>query len=159
MTKVITAIDNFFLRSNITQIIKPIGRDILYAEGIEEFISVHRDIEMVIISQKMYKGNLSYLVGLARENMNIDFIVIIEKNDNDFMNIQKNIYFMSFEKFKEENKGENTMQNLMDVTNNLEKNQSLEIANDQTTFLETTLGKVINTGLDIGLKSVLPNLI
>lgn len=159
MTKVITAIDNFFLRSNITQIIKPIGRDILYAEGIEEFISVHRDIDMVIISQKMYKGNLSYLVGLARENMNIDFIVIIEKNDNDFMNIQKNIYFMSFEKFKEENKGENTMQNLMDVTNNLEKNQSLEIANDQTTFLETTLGKVINTGLDIGLKSVLPNLI
>ena len=159
MTKVITAIDNFFLRSNITQIIKPIGRDILYAEGIEEFISVHRDIEMVIISQKMYKGNLSYLVGLARENMNIDFIVIIEKNDNDFMNIQKNIYFMSFEKFKEENKGENTMQNIMDVTNNLEKNQSLEIANDQTTFLETTLGKVINTGLDIGLKSVLPNLI
>ena len=55
MTRVITAIDNFFLRSEITQVVKPIGRDILYAEGIEEFIEAHPNIEAVIISQKVYK--------------------------------------------------------------------------------------------------------
>ena len=161
MTRVITAIDNFFLRSEITQVIKPIGRDILYAEGIEEFIETHRSIEAVIISQKVYKENLSYLIGLAKENLDIDFIVLIEENDIDIKNIQKNIYFMSFNKFCLETKGGEYMQLEIDETNTLDTslNNSIDLANEQTTFLESTLGKVMNTGLDLGLKAVLPDLI
>ena len=161
MTRVITAIDNFFLRSEITQVIKPIGRDILYAEGIEEFIETHRNIEAVIISQKVYKENLSYLIGLAKENLDIDFIVLIEENDIGIKNIQKNIYFMSFNKFCIETKGGEYMQLEIDEENTLDTsiNNSIDLANEQTTFLESTLGRVINTGLDIGLKAVLPDLI
>lgn len=43
----------------------------------------------------------------------------------------------------------------------LDKNLStdMELANEQKNFLETTLGKTINTGLDIGLRYLLPDFI
>ncbi len=41
--------------------------------------------------------------------------------------------------------------------NNLEESVSKNIKNNQKDFLETTLGKNINTALDIGLKLVLPD--
>ena len=162
MTRVITAIDNFFLRSEITQVVKPIGRDILYAEGIEEFIEAHPNIEAVIISQKVYKENLSYLIGLAKENLEIDFIVLIEENDIDIKTIQKNIYFMSFNRFCFEQKGGEYMQLEIEETNTLDNslnNNTMDLGREQTSFLESTLGQVVNTGLDIGLKAVLPDLI
>ena len=49
--------------------------------------------------------------------------------------------------------------------NNLEKNNQIEINNEivneqeQKSFLETTLGKVINTGIDIGIRAILPDFI
>ena len=49
--------------------------------------------------------------------------------------------------------------------NNLEKNKKIEINNEivneqeQKSFLETTLGKVINTGIDIGIRAILPDFI
>lgn len=49
--------------------------------------------------------------------------------------------------------------------NNLEKNNSIEINNniinetDQKNFLETTLGKTINTAVDIGIRAILPDFI
>ena len=49
--------------------------------------------------------------------------------------------------------------------NNLEKNNNIKLDNkivneqEQKNFLETTLGKVINTGLDIGLRAILPDLV
>ena len=48
------------------------------------------------------------------------------------------------------------------IENNLEKNNNLnnlEIEKEQNDFLETTLGKTINTGIDIGLRMLLPDLI
>lgn len=49
--------------------------------------------------------------------------------------------------------------------NNLEKNNELKIQNNlvneknQKEFLDTTLGKVINTAIDIGIRAVLPDFI
>ena len=47
--------------------------------------------------------------------------------------------------------------------NNLEKNDKIELSNNlinentQKNFLETTLGKTINTAVDIGIRALLPN--
>ena len=49
--------------------------------------------------------------------------------------------------------------------NNLEKNNQIEINNEivneqeQKSFLETTLERVINTGIDIGIRAILPDFI
>ena len=48
---------------------------------------------------------------------------------------------------------ENILNNTMEINNNL--NNELE----QKNFLETTLGKTINTGIDIGIRTVLPDYI
>jgi len=45
----------------------------------------------------------------------------------------------------------------LEITNNLSNNLNLE--KQQNNFLETTLGKTINAGLDIGLRCLLPDLI
>lgn len=48
---------------------------------------------------------------------------------------------------------------------NLEKNNNIELKNDivnettQRSFLETTLGKAVNTAVDIGIRAVLPDFI
>lgn len=52
--------------------------------------------------------------------------------------------------------------NELEINNkvNLEKNNmNLEIQEKQNKFLETTLGKVINQGLNLGLKAVLPDIV
>ena len=49
------------------------------------------------------------------------------------------------------------MENTLD--NNIEINNNLEIEKDQKNFLETTLGKTINTGIDIGIRAILPDFI
>lgn len=46
---------------------------------------------------------------------------------------------------------ENKLNNENNIENNLEK--------EQKNFLETTLGKVINTGIDIGIRALLPDFI
>ena len=49
--------------------------------------------------------------------------------------------------------------------NNLEKNNQIEINNEiineqaEKSFLETTIGRVINTGIDIGIRAILPDFI
>lgn len=48
---------------------------------------------------------------------------------------------------------ENNLNNTMEINNNLNK----EI--EQKSFLETTLGKTINTGIDIGIRTLLPDYI
>lgn len=48
------------------------------------------------------------------------------------------------------------------IENNLQENNisnNIEIEKKQNNFLETTLGKTINTGIDIGLRMLLPDLI
>lgn len=49
----------------------------------------------------------------------------------------------------------------MQLENVLENNVSNNLVNqnEQNKFLETTLGKVINIGLDVGIRALLPNLI
>lgn len=51
---------------------------------------------------------------------------------------------------------ENTLTN--EVSNDL-TNENVDIEKAQTSFLETSIGKVVNTGVDIALRSVLPNVI
>ncbi len=46
-----------------------------------------------------------------------------------------------------------------EIENNLNNNNELVKAEDQTNFIETSLGKTINFGLDIGLRAVLPDVI
>lgn len=49
------------------------------------------------------------------------------------------------------------MENILN--NNIEINNNLELEKNQKNFLETTLGKTINTGIDIGIRAVLPDFI
>ena len=43
--------------------------------------------------------------------------------------------------------------------NNIELNNNLIKENDQKEFLETTLGKTINTAIDIGIRALLPDFV
>ena len=45
------------------------------------------------------------------------------------------------------------------LNNNIEIKNNIEIEKQQQNFLETTLGKTINTGIDIGIRAVLPDFI
>lgn len=45
------------------------------------------------------------------------------------------------------------------IENNLTNNNELIKTEEQTNFIETTLGKTVNFGLDIGLRAVLPDFI
>lgn len=47
------------------------------------------------------------------------------------------------------------MENILN--NNLEIDNNLNISNNQKNFLETTLGKTINIGIDIGIRAALPD--
>ena len=47
----------------------------------------------------------------------------------------------------------------MDIKFDENLNNNLEIEKEQNNFLETTIGKIINTGLDAGIKFLLPDLI
>ena len=49
------------------------------------------------------------------------------------------------------------MENILN--NSIELNNNLEIEKEQKNFLETTLGKTINTGIDIGIRTILPDYI
>ena len=49
------------------------------------------------------------------------------------------------------------MENILN--NSIELNNNLEIEKEQKNFLETTLGKTINTGIDIGIRALLPDYI
>ena len=49
------------------------------------------------------------------------------------------------------------MENILN--NSIELNNNLEIEKEQKKFLETTLGKTINTGIDIGIRAILPDYI
>ena len=53
---------------------------------------------------------------------------------------------------KNDNKISNELQNSLEKTNNV-------TVESQNNFLETTLGKAVNVGLDLGLRAVLPDLI
>lgn len=55
------------------------------------------------------------------------------------------------------NKKGELMENKLNNEINIENN--LDIINKQTSFLESTLGKTINTGIDIGIRAILPDYI
>lgn len=61
------------------------------------------------------------------------------------------------ENIKEENANQNNMQN--EIGKELINLETEEIGKEQNKFLETTLGKVINTGIDIALRAILPKAI
>ena len=44
------------------------------------------------------------------------------------------------------------------ITNEL-NSKNIEIEKEQNNFLETTIGKIINTGLDVGIKFLLPDFV
>ena len=45
------------------------------------------------------------------------------------------------------------------IENNLEKNNNIKLEKSQNKFLESILGKTINTGIDIALRALLPNVV
>lgn len=51
----------------------------------------------------------------------------------------------------------------MEIENEIENDKKIEnnvnLEKEQKNFFDTTLGKVIDTGLDIGLRAILPDLI
>ena len=47
----------------------------------------------------------------------------------------------------------------LEKNNNLEMDNNLNVENEQKSFLETTLGKTINTAVDIGIRALLPDFI
>lgn len=51
------------------------------------------------------------------------------------------------------------MENGLELNNEIENNYSVSLYEKQKSFLESDLGKTINSALDIGLKAALPNLI
>lgn len=51
------------------------------------------------------------------------------------------------------------LENEIKLGNNLEKNNMENIEKSQNKFLESVLGKTINTGVDIALRALLPNVI
>lgn len=51
------------------------------------------------------------------------------------------------------------MENGLELNNEIENNYSVSLYEKQKNFLESDLGKTINSALDIGLKAALPNLI
>lgn len=48
---------------------------------------------------------------------------------------------------------------LENTVNNELTNENMDIESSQKSFLETTVGKVVNTGIDIALRTILPNTI
>ncbi len=51
------------------------------------------------------------------------------------------------------------MENELELNNEIENKYSINLYEKQKSFLESSLGKTINSALDIGLKAALPNLI
>lgn len=51
---------------------------------------------------------------------------------------------------------ENNTLNNLEISNNLEK---LELEQEQNKFLQSNLGQAINSGIDLGLKAILPDII
>ena len=45
------------------------------------------------------------------------------------------------------------------IDNGINLNNEIQIREEQTNFLETTLGKTINTAIDIGIRALLPDFI
>ena len=48
---------------------------------------------------------------------------------------------------------------LLELNNTLDNNLNIDIANGQKSFLETNIGKVVDSAVDLGIRTVLPNLI
>ena len=47
--------------------------------------------------------------------------------------------------------------NKLEKNNNLDINNNIELEKEQKNFLNTTLGKTINSAIDIGIRAVLPD--
>ena len=49
--------------------------------------------------------------------------------------------------------------NILELDNNLNNNNNLNLEQKQNNFLESILGKAINTGMDIGIRTIFPDLV
>jgi hypothetical protein len=144
---------------------------VLYIEGISEFLEEYKDIEQIIISEEAFKIYQDFIEELAYKNKDIIFSVVYKNKHDEKINIidSDNIFFYEKEEFIKLNKTLNIKRNekeefFMDTSIALENENSLtnydiNLQEEQTKFLETSLGKVINSAIDIGLKAALPDLI
>ena len=48
---------------------------------------------------------------------------------------------------------------LLELNNTLENSVDLDIANKQKSFLETSIGRMVDSAVDLGIRALLPNLI
>lgn len=62
---------------------------------------------------------------------------------------------------EQENRKEKELQNTanQELEQEINRGEEVSVGEKQNAFLESTLGKVINTGVDIALRAILPNAI
>lgn len=95
MKKIITAINNPNLNENLRneEFIKVIGKDIQYKEAILEVLENNKDIDIIIINEKI-PGEINFIELIKKIkliNKKIKIIIILEKENNYLENELKNI--------------------------------------------------------------------
>ena len=169
---IITALDDKIYRERLEniEILNIIGRDILYVEGIEEFLEEFSDIQIVLISEKIFTINKKFINELVEKNNKIAFFILYSKTIKNEFDSKENICFYEKEEFLKvqsnllniEKKEEFDVETTLELENTileLKNIQEQQLVEKQNSFLETNFGKVINSALDIGIKAILPNLI
>ena len=96
------------------------------------------------------EGKIEGIKAIAKKMLRMKF-------DKDTIMKATGIKEEELEKLKKYNRRYMHMENILN--NSIELNNNLEIEKEQKNFLETTLGKTINTGIDIGIRAILPDYI
>ncbi len=147
--------------------IEIVGRFFAYPDAINEFVEKYENIEMIIISEDFYNQYHSEIDKLVEVDNYKRIVLLKEKRQfqevkgkiqvyeiSDFLKEQKNIYLMELEKEDMDmSKLEIEKSNLV----NPKVLNDLDIEKKQTSFLESSLGRTINLGLDLGIRALLPN--
>lgn len=135
--KVITAIGDEYLNSKLRKYeeYEVIGKDISYAEGILELLEVKKDINIIILSNKIAENeDFERIIEELIKIKNIEIIVFLkEKNEylENYLNIKKifKIYFLDnngyklfFENILNKNKLENEIESLKKLIISSKKN-------------------------------------
>ena len=145
------------------------GRDFCYSEAIDEFCQKYKGIEYILISESFYKDNLENLKLMISKYNTKNVYVLFEKlldkieyieginyiTIQEFLNDEKNKY--SIELRKGENENMDLENGIELVKNGLDIANEMDLLNDQKNFLDTSIGKAVNVGLDIGIRALLPN--
>lgn len=158
--KVITAIGDEFLNNELrkNELYEVYGKDISYGEGIFEILEVNKDINQIILSNKITENKeFEILIEKLIKYKNIQIIVfLVEKNENieNFLNSKKifKIYFLNnngynlfFENIRNKNKVEKEIENLKSLIISRRKNiKKIKINNKKYKKLNRKIENSVN---------------